>query len=435
MARHPAPGSGDRGGPGDSTEDLLSSGEVDLLRDGLGDSTPHRQARPFPAWLKVAAGLSAALLALTIVYAYRSYQERRIVTLSLERARFLVLSDTWLGYQEAATLLGAGAVRADPIEAGAYRALALAFLAADYRDTDAATLATAALVEPMRAKRVPVAAQLATAVLALANGQAGTAMDYASRPTDGGALAQVIMARVALLASNPPVATESIERALSINPEMPAALALRGDFLRRQGSAEEARKAYQAALAASSRALASGLASASGDSGPLHARSVFGMAKLALSREILPADALAPLARLASDRAGSPQLERVRAALYQSALQARLGDRPGAAVTLDSTGLTGDLRGWLERATGQLEVERGRYRVPDGTPPNLVSASDDDPYIPPPPPPKVEPPAAPRTPRGMTVHPVKKPSAKKQPATKTTRKKKARVTKKRKTTR
>lgn len=351
----------------------------------------------------------AAALGLALLLAYRQYQERRIVATSAARAQQLIRSDTWLGYHEAAALLAVRAAKIDPLEAGALRAFALAMLSLDYRDKAAIADANAALVEPGRAPRMSPHAQLAVAALALGEDRAGTALDYASRAGDG-ALPQVLHARVALLAGNASAASEAVERALAADPDLPAALALKGDLLHRAGHPTDAYKAYTAALAASSGALSAGLAGSSarvGASAP-HARATYGLAKLALSREIPADSAVGPLTRLLDDRAGTPQVERARSALYLSALQARAGDRSGAGAILDKAGLDGDLRAWLEKAAGQVEVERGRYRVPDGTPGTLVSASDDDPYIPPPPLPQVKPTAPRPVIHGFKVHPTAK---------------------------
>jgi hypothetical protein len=94
--------------------------------------------------------------------------------------------------------------------------------------------------------------------------------------------------------------------------------------------------------------------------------------------------------------------------MFLSALLGRTGDRTAARDTLDKAGADEALHAWLEKASGQLEVERGRYRVPDATPAVLLSASDDDPYIPPPPP-QAEPSAPKPVLHGFKVHPpVKK---------------------------
>lgn len=348
---------------------------------------------------------------------YRRHQERRIVAISVARAKQLVRSDTWLGYHEAAALLGVRAARIDPLDAGALRAFALAMRSLDYRDRPATAEANEALVEPMRAASMPAHAQIAMAALSLTEGRAGTALEYATRAGDD-ALPQFLYARVALVAGNAALATEATDRALAADPEMPAALALRGDLLRRAGRAAEAREAYAAALASSSRALGSGLAgsSARSDATAPHARATFGLAKLALSREA-PADVAAgALERLVGDRSGTPQVERARAAMFLAALQGRAGDRVGATATLDKAGVDGALRAWLEKAAGQLEVERAGYRVPDATPAVLLSASDDDPYVPPPPPPRIEA-APPKTVlHGFKVHPIAKAAKPKQAA-------------------
>jgi len=416
MTRSTAPGSlgshsADDGDPSFAEEGLAEVGTADLVTDAPDAAEPpgHPPRRGVPTWLKLAGIAAAAAAVLAVVLAYRSYQERRIVAISIARAQQLVRSDTWLGYHEAAALLAVRAAKADPLEAGSLRAFALAMLSADYRDRAAAAEASAALVEPGRAARVPSHAQLATAALAIGDGQAGTALEYAGRAGEG-ALPEVLAARVALLAGNPSVASEAVERALAVDPNLPAALALHADLLRRTGHAAKARAEYEAALASSAKALEAGLAGSSARAGAKapHARAALGLAKLALSREV-PADgATAPLGTLVDDGAGTPQVERARAALYLSALQARGGDRPGASATVDKAGLTGDLRAWLERASGQLEIERGRYRVPDGTPTVLLSASDDDPYVPPPPPPPavVAPPK--QVIHGFKVHPAVK---------------------------
>ncbi len=367
-----------------------------------------------PRWAKCAGALLGAALALIAVLLYRRHQERRIVALSVARAEKLVRSDTWLGYHEAAALLGVRAARTDPVEAGALRAFALAMLALDYRDRAAGTEAEAVLVEPTRAAQVPRAAELALAALSLAEGKAGTALEHVSRAGEG-ALPQLLYARTALLAGNPRAASEGVDRALAADQELPGALSLRGDLLRRSGRPSEAHPAYLAALAASRREFEAGLAGSSARAGAAapHPRATYGLAKLALSREISREEATPPLSRLVSDHAGTPQVERARAALFLAALQARAGDRAGAKATLDQTGLDGPLRAWLEKAAGQVEVERGPYRVPDATPEVLLSASDDDPYVPPPPPP-AKPRAAPAKPalHGFKVHPAtsKKPA-------------------------
>jgi tetratricopeptide (TPR) repeat protein len=154
------------------------------------------------------------------------------------------------------------------------------------------------------------------------------------------------------------------------------ALALRGDVQRRSGHHAEAASSYREALTAS----------------PLHARASFGLAKLALSGQAEPTEAREALGRLLDDREGTPRNERARAALYLAALQARSGDRAGASATIDRAGLDPAARSWLEKAAGELELQRGAYRPVGGAPAPLLSASDDDPYVPPSP--RAERPAA-----------------------------------------
>ncbi|HTP29866.1 MAG TPA: hypothetical protein VMK12_29935 [Anaeromyxobacteraceae bacterium] len=342
-------------------------------------------------------------------FAHLRWKERRIVAISIERAQALVRSDTWLGYTEAAALLGIKAAKSDPVEAGALRAFALSMLWADYRDRAAASRANDALVEPLRAKNVPADAQLAVAAISLGHARAGDALAYASRAGETG-LAKVLAARVALMAGNSTLAAEAVDQALAIEPDLPPALALQGDLLRRGGHAEKARQAYLHALSSSERELEVGFSGSStrARASAPNPRATFGLAKLALSRALPPDQATAPLGKLLDDRTGSPQVERARAALFLSALQARAGDRQGASESIDKAGLDAALRGWLEKASSQLEVERGSYRVPDGTPDVLVSASDDDPYVPPPPPP----PKAEESPRhviyGFRIQPLTK---------------------------
>lgn len=415
MSRPAAPDPEDPGAASPSGDVASEAAAAGSSRQDPDDSGPLPSRRGLSRRLKIAAAAFAALAVLAAVVAYRKHQERRIVAISMARAKQLVRSDTWLGYHEAAALLGVRAARIDPLDAGSLRALALAMRSLDYRDPAAAPEASEALVEPARAANVPVDAQLAMAALALREGRAGTALEYVTRAGDD-AYPQLLYARVALLAGNAPVAAEAIDRALSRDPELPAALAIRGDLLRRTGRAEEARAAYSSALASSSRALAAGIAGspARSEATAPHARATFGLAKLALSRQIPPDAAVEPLARLVDDRAGTPQVERARAAMYLAALQGRAADRAGATAALDKTGVDGSLRAWLEKTAGQLEVERGHYRVPDATPAVLLSASDDDPYVPPPPPPRAEPPPPQQVLHGFKVHPATKKAAPKQ---------------------
>ena len=409
MSRPAAPVPEEPGRPGASEDEAGETGAVDLAPEQLDEAGSPPTRRKFSTRVKVACAALTAVAAVALVLAYRSHQERRIVAISVARAKQLVRSDTWLGYHEAAALLAVRAAKADPLQAGALRAFALAMVSLDYRDRTAAAEANVALVEPGRAADVPFHAQLAMAALALSEGQAGTALEYATRAGQD-ALPHVLHARIALMAGNAAVAAEAVDQALAVDPELPTALALKGDLLRRAGRAEGARAAYTAALASSSRALEAGLtgSSARGGAAAPQARATLGLAKLALSRDIPSEAALGPLTRLLEDRTGTPQVERARSAMFLSALQGRAGDRAAASATLDKAGVDGGLRAWLEKAAGQAEVERGRYRVPDATPAVLLSASDDDPYVPPPPPPQVEP--SPQKPAlyGFKVHPAAK---------------------------
>jgi len=159
------------------------------------------------------------------------------------------------------------------------------------------------------------------------------------------------------------------------------ALALRGDQLRRQRNYDAAHAAYASALERS----------------PTHPRAAFGLGKLALGGHAAPGEAMAALQRLVDDHAGTGSSERGRAALHLAALQARAGDRTAAYHTLDGAGLDPAARTWAEKAAGQEELERTVYRVVEGAPPALQSASDDDVYEPPPPPPTPAPKAEPRS--------------------------------------
>jgi tetratricopeptide (TPR) repeat protein len=405
MSRPAEPGPDEPGDPGVSQDGLAEADGTDLTPEERDPPEPRRSGWAASSRFKIACAILGALAVLVVVLAYRSHQERRIVAISVARAKQLVRADTWLGYHEAAALLGVRAAKVDPLDAGALRGFALAMLSLDYRDKGAAADANEALVEPGRAASMSMHAQLAVAAVALGEGRAGTALEYASRAGDD-ALAQLVYARVAILAGNTGMATEAADRSLAADPELPAALALKGDLLRRTGRSADARQVYTAALGSSSRAIESGLAGSAARPGATapHARATLGLAKLALSREIPSDVAIGALGRLLDDRAGTPQVERARSAMYLSALQGRAGDRAGAAATLDKAGADGALRAWLEKASGQVEVERGRYRVPDGTPGVLVSASDDDPYVPAPPPPQVEPAPPKQVLHGFKIH-------------------------------
>ena len=408
MKASPAPGSDGSDEPAFEDESASDAGPPDVgtvvvQRDARGRSGIRR-------WLKLAVAAALVAAILCAVGAYHRLQERRIVAASISRADQLMRSDTWLGYHEAAMLLGVRAAALDPVRAGAMRARALAMLALDYRDDGAMAEARAALVAPERSDEVPAPAYLAAAALALRGGLAGTALERLSRASASPEV-QVLTARVALLAGNGAVALEATGAALGSDPRLPSALALRGDLLRRAGRFREARDAYAAALVESAQALRAGLEGSSARPGAAapHARATFGLGKLALSREAPVPEATSALGQVVDDVAGTPQVERARAAMLLAALQARLGDRVGASATIDKAGLAGDLRAWLEKASGQLEVTKGAYRVPDATPAVLLSASDDDPYAPPPAPAKHAPAPPPkRVLYGFKVHPLPK---------------------------
>lgn len=326
-----------------------------------------------PGWVRVAAILAAVAVAGAAALAYRSYHRQRVLRDGIARARTLLRADTYAGYRDGARLLEPLA-KLDPVEAGALRGFALAMLFADYREARAAQEAEALLVEPGRAAQVPDEAQLAYSAMALGRQEAGTAASFALRAR--GPMGLALQARTSLLAGNLGAAAEPLARAVEEDPTFPAALALRGDVQRRSGMAADARKAYQDALAAS----------------PLHPRAAYGLAKLALAGQAEAAQARESLTRILDDREGTPPNERARAALFLAALQARAGDRPGAAAALDRAGLDPGARGWMERAVAELDLARGAYRVVGGAPAGLLSASDDDPYVPPPqPPPRAEP--------------------------------------------
>lgn len=330
-----------------------------------------------PGWLKPVAVLVAVGVAVGAALGYRGYRRQRVLQQGLGQARSLARADTYQGYQEAARLLEPLA-KLDPLEAGSQRAFALAMLFADYREPRAAEEAEALLVGPGRAPQVPDAAQEAYAALALGRQEAGNASTFAARSQSPRGL--TLRARTALLAGNLGAAAEPLARAIEVDPTFPAALALRGDVLRRSGQPAEAQRSYAEALAGS----------------PLHPRAALGMGKLALSGQGDPVAARAALGRLLDDREATPRPERARAALHLASLQARAGDRAGAAAAVDKAGLDPGARAWLEKAVAEQELGRAGYRVVGGAPVALQSVSDDDPYLPPPPPPpRADPPAAP----------------------------------------
>jgi tetratricopeptide (TPR) repeat protein len=330
---------------------------------------PRRPSRR----LQIAAAAVVAVVLVGAGLAYRAHHRRQVLAQGMARAREVSRTDTHAGYRDAAQLLEP-LVAIDALEAGALRALALAMLATDYRDAPAAKEAGVLLVEPERAAEVPPAANVAHAVLALGRSEAGTAATYAGRP-GGGPLAQVVLGRISLVTGNPAGAIEALDLALAADARLPAALALKGDALRRTRNGVAARQAYLAAL----------------DASPRHPRAAYGMAKLALSGQARPEEATPALERILEDRAGTPSNERGRAALHLAALKGRSGDRAGVQRAIDAAGVSGADRAWLEKAVAEEELARTGYRVVDGAPPALRSASDDDPYEPLPPPPEPKP--------------------------------------------
>ncbi len=352
-----------------------------------------------PGWAKVAAVVAAVAVAGAAAIAYRSHHRKKVLREGLARAQSLLRADTFAGYREASRLLEPLS-KLDPVEAGAMRAFALAALFADYRDPKASAEAEGLLVEPGRAVEVPEAAQMAYAGLALGRMEVGNAAGFAARTRSATGLA--LQARTSLAAGNLGAAAEPLSRAVQADPTLPMALALRGDVQRRSGLGGEALRSYREALVAS----------------PTHPRAAYGLGKLALSGQAEPAGAREALGRLLDDREGTPRNERARAALYLASLQARAGDRPGAAATIDRAGLDPAARSWLEKAAGELELHRGPYRVVGGAPPALLSTCDDDPYVAPPPAsPRAEPAPAPAKKAKATVA-KKKAVKKKAPAKK-----------------
>jgi tetratricopeptide (TPR) repeat protein len=377
MSSPPSDQNPSRGAPGGGDPRWVEPGDD----DGPG-SPPEDPGSPSPPrggssrMVQVVALAGVAIVALAAALLYRTHHRREVLSQGMARARELMRADTWAGYRAASQVLEP-LVAIDAMEAGPLRSLALAMLAADYRDEPASVEAERLLDAPERAAEIPPAASLARAALSMGRGQAGSAAVSAARPGTGAA-GRVIQGRVALLAGNPAGAAELAADAVATDPGLPAALALQGDALRRTGKPEGARQAYLAALQAS----------------PGHPRAAYGVAKLALSGKARPEEAYPALEQILADRAGTPANERGRAALHLAALQGRAGDRAGAQRTLDASGVAGADRAWLEKAVAEEELSRAGYRVVDGAPVGLLSASDDDPYVPAPPPPPPEPPKA-----------------------------------------
>ncbi len=350
---------------GEGLHDLppeLGDEEFDVVDIPRGDE-PLRAAGNTRARMLVASLVAAAVtLAAGALVGYRIHHRRAVLRDGLARANALVRLDTAAGYRGAASLLEPLA-QLDPLEAGAARAFALAMLAADYRDVAAGRAAEALLVEPMRADEVPARASAAAAALALGRREAGDAMTAAMR-AGGLPEARVIAARIALLAGNVAAAAEPVTAAAEAGA--PAALALRGDVLRRtRQDLGAARAAYGAALSSS----------------PTHPRATYGLAKLALAGHATSAEAEVALRRLLADVEGTPAAERGRAALHLAALRLRNGDRAGAGAALDAATLDTTSRSWAERAAAVAAERRGSYHAVEGAPASVRSASDDDPPV------------------------------------------------------
>jgi hypothetical protein len=350
-------------GPPEELEEPTARADPKDRGDADSSSGPPRAGRPPLA--AIALGAGAVLLAAIALLAYRAHHRSEVLAQGLARARALAALDTAAGYREAADLLEPLAAL-DPLDAASERAHALAMLSLDYRAPGAEEQADALLVRPGRAEVVPPAANLALAVLALGRREAGTATVFAGR-AGADPRADVLQARIALLAGNLPLAVAPASRAAAGEAAGAGALALQGDVLRRSGGdLAAARAAYAEALARS----------------PTHPRAAYGLAKLALSGKAAPADAEAALARLLDARSGTPAPERGRAALHLAALKLRRGDRAGADAALDGARLDAAGRAWAARAAAASAAWHGPYRAWQGAPPALQSPSDDDPALP-----------------------------------------------------
>lgn len=343
---------------GDEEFDVIDAPGTELP---TGDE-PLRGRMPRRSVLVVGIAAAAVTLVAGSLIGYRLHHRRAVLRDGLARAEALLALDTAAGYRDAASLLEPLA-ELDPLEAGSARAFALAMLATDYRDVPAARAAAAQLVEPMRATEAPPLAHAATAALALGRREAGNAMTAAMR-AGGSPEATMVAARVAFQAGNLAAADEPLAAPAAAGK--PAALALRGDVLRRtQRDLGAARASYAAALSAS----------------PLQPRAAYGLAKLALSGHATSAEAEGALRRLLQDRERTPGPERARAALHLAALRLRAGDRAGAQAALDAAALDRSSRSWAERAAAVSASQRGRYRAVEGAPEPIRSASDDDPPL------------------------------------------------------
>jgi hypothetical protein len=322
-------------------------------------------------------GLAVALVAvlIAVVLGYMRHKRQQALALALPAAEAFLRLDTAAGFRAAADKL-VGLDEEFPMEAGAMRAFALAMQAADYRDADAERKVEALQRKPSRAEVVPAYSNLADAAIFLGRRQVADAATYGGR-AGRHPWAGTLQGRIAILAGNLEVGVDPAAAAVAADPALAAAAGVLGDLLRRQRKDPVgARAAYAAGLNAS----------------PLHPRSTYGLAKLALASQIPLAEAITPLQRLHSDAQSTPANERAVAALFLAAIELRTGDRTAATAALDAApGLDGPGRIWAERAATVLALDRKAYRAVKEAPPAMQSASDDDPPeaspIPPPPPP------------------------------------------------
>jgi hypothetical protein len=331
----------------------------DLAEAGSRPPPPPGRSRT----TRVAIVAALILVAAAALLGYRAYHRAKVLAEGTAIAEAAMRLDTAAGYHQAADTLEPLA-RLDPRDAASMRAFALAMLATDYRETDLGGEAETLVAAPGRAERVPAYADLAASVLFLGRGAVGDAATYAGRagasPWSG-----ALMARLTLMAGNPEAGFDPLRRSLTLDPGLPAALAIKGDLARRvHRDAREARTAYAAALASSRT----------------HPRATYGLAKLALASQIPLNEAIPPLRALLGDTQATPRNERARAALHLAALELRAGDRAAAAASLDSIeGLDRPARAWAELAATIAAWDRQRYRAVKGPPPLFITASDDDP--------------------------------------------------------
>src|SRR6266540_721296 len=167
----------------------------------------HRGGRPPRSGaLKLAAAAAIVLVVGGALLTYRAHHRRKVVEAALSQADALLRLDTSAGYRQAASLLEPIA-QLDPMNGASVRAFALAMLFADYRQADAEAQVEDLLVTPGRADTVPGYAQLASAALALARKEAGTATTAVVRGGDG-PWPLALQARIALLAGSVEAALE-----------------------------------------------------------------------------------------------------------------------------------------------------------------------------------------------------------------------------------